>query len=734
MKSQDAPLIGLSVTQRITTVSQPSGGYVSVKLFDIKQYDDLNEIIPLKTVENGLQSIQGLAVDYLTRYKRTGFLFSSFSIPYAGAAKIDQLFGNDNEINRFKKYAYMIRGIDDASIRATCVLAGYDTALRMGVETYREISEDSIPDEMIHNIRVMVDRGITFLKDNGPVVADGMTFEGGYTELVSSGDGDYLTKDALIDFKASKNKISAQWSLQLLMYYILGLHSKHKLQYKRLTKLCIFNPYENKSYTVNISDIPEKSKYKVSQEVLGYKMKYEDYSSWEKTNGSDIESLRKFYKDRVFTNDFKISDYEDGIYDISLDDYWACLRKIDKEYANSFRPQFKHTDHVKMIIKNKYIMFLSVSPANTYGVLNGGRVKKAYFSPEYYYENIERYAQAVKDKFGHYWQALKAISKQIKKLRPDEKYLRMEYSRYLNSLYPPGKTPMTYEHWYQSYGKTIKLSGKIHGCIVDIDYMNHIYLNPYDGTVVPYYAISMYDKDVFVNFKSLISVKRPEMLESLEKLIETDDNALVVVNGNGQSTALVLKDDKIFKKTTKVYEHDMYAVSNRLKPLEKVFYKKLIQVWYDEILNDNRLMLEDKYLPKSNSSKSASNYLGQKREQKGGRIATIIAYRNYRDIDVQFEDGLTIEKISVQKWDNGGVIHPDVKIDKKSLSLVNQKSQKERCRDKYLGMTRVMNCGMKATIIEYYGCDDITVQFEDGFIRTKIRSDHFMEGKVARDV
>ena len=43
----------------------------------------------------------------------------------------------------------------------------------------------------------------------------------------------------------------------------------------------------------------------------------------------------------------------------------------------------------------------------------------------------------------------------------------------------------------------------------------------------------------------------------------------------------------------------------------------------------------------------------------------------------------------------------------------------------------MMNCGMKATVIEDFGCNNITVQFEDGLIRRNKRRDKFREGKIA---
>lgn len=52
----------------------------------------------------------------------------------------------------------------------------------------------------------MVKRSLIFLEIYGPKIKDGLTFEGGYTKVVSAGDCDFLTRDTLRDFKVSKNK------------------------------------------------------------------------------------------------------------------------------------------------------------------------------------------------------------------------------------------------------------------------------------------------------------------------------------------------------------------------------------------------------------------------------------------------------------------------------------------------------------------------------------------------
>ena len=96
------------------------------------------------------------------------------------------------------------------------------------------------------------------------------TFEGGYTDIVSSGDGDYLTSDTLWDFKVSKDEPKSKHTLQLLMYYIMGTHSIYD-EFDTIKKLGIFNPRKNKVYIANISSISPEIIEEVSCNVIGYK-------------------------------------------------------------------------------------------------------------------------------------------------------------------------------------------------------------------------------------------------------------------------------------------------------------------------------------------------------------------------------------------------------------------------------------------------------------------------------
>lgn len=261
-----------SVTKRISMVKQPYGGYLNKKQFEITAIDDgetLNE------TENIHASLVGLAVDYLTRFMMGTSVEEAFKISLQGAMCLDLSLNSATDkkglaLKNAKKLLKGIRGLDDESVSNACKLVGYDVCFRAGVVGYKAVEEINPDSDTIGNIVIMVKRSLTFWKEYGPIIKDGFTFEGGYTDIVSSGDGDYLTKDILWDFKVSKDEPKSKHTLQLLMYNIMGCHSIHP-EFKKIEKLGIFNPRKNKIYIAKISSISSEIIEKVSTEVIGYK-------------------------------------------------------------------------------------------------------------------------------------------------------------------------------------------------------------------------------------------------------------------------------------------------------------------------------------------------------------------------------------------------------------------------------------------------------------------------------
>ncbi len=374
--------------------------------------------------------------------------------------------------------------------------------------------------------------------------------------MVSAGDGDYMTADMLIDIKCSKQSIQSKWSLQLLMYWLLGQHSEYS-KFRNVDKLCVFNPFNNESRIVSIAQIQDDVLYDVSKTVLGYKMVDDDVRSWRNVVGSDEDFARQVAMDRVESfrkTDFDVDKYTDGIYDISVDDYWTYVRTMDLAYP--LKPFFKYTNSIKFLKNNGFVMFISISSSGSMCVLNGASKRKCIHDVDYYYENLSRYGCAVLSMFSSYWKALYELSNQVKNICSDESDLLGDLSE--------------------------SRQGRVHGCIVDLDFWNHLYLNPYDGTLVPYFAHSMCDKYVYKNVESLLADKRPDMLSSFRNLLSGGCN-LLGDNKNviHREVSSVSRDNREFVRS---YETDMYAVSNRLRALQRIYDYKYVGVWYDEVL------------------------------------------------------------------------------------------------------------------------------------------------------
>ena len=105
--------------------------------------------------------------------------------------------------------------------------------------------------------------------------------------------------------------------------------------------------------------------------------------------------------------------------------------------------------------------------------------------------------------------------------------------------------------------------------------------------------------------------------------------------------------------------------------------------------------------------------LGETRMMNCGMEATIIRYGGATDIDVRFEDGAVAKNKAYGEFKKGGIAHPST-------------TAKAR-----LGETRMMKCGMKATIIRYENADDINICFEDGKVVEHKTYRAFKKGYIA---
>ena len=252
-----------SVTSRIRQIKQPRGGYIkpsTMRAVELKDRKVLNEH------ENVHYSIIGLVVDYMTRFRMGANVNDAFSISIRGAC----IAGRLSEIEGYLK---KIKSLSDVSIINACKAATFDVWYRnfFAAMLAKGASETNPDKKTIHNIKILVERCVKFWKKYGPVKVQGFTFEKkGYTDVVDAGDGDFLTKDTLWDIKVSKSKPSSNNTLQLLMYYIMGKHSK-KPEFTKIKKIGIFNPKLKTVYLLDVKDIPKSTIKTVEKDVICYK-------------------------------------------------------------------------------------------------------------------------------------------------------------------------------------------------------------------------------------------------------------------------------------------------------------------------------------------------------------------------------------------------------------------------------------------------------------------------------
>lgn len=294
----------VSVTQRISQYNretgQPRGGLINPKLLTLTQLDDEHGVLDHKQ-ENVHSSIVGMAVDYLTRLAQVrvgadeaaaGAAINVFQASLMGAMRISEAGEHPSTVNdaRDAVMSLVVAEHDDGTTRyiidktevpIACQLATYDVGLRAGLGFYNPESTLRSPDAVTTaHILSMVDRSERFFAAHGPIVADGFIFmnemqhaagqRAGYTDLVDSGDGGFLTADTLWDFKVSASKPTKDHTLQLLMYFLMGKQSELP-QFETPTHVGIFNPRMSMIHRLAVvGDAPPEVIDTIRYEVIGY--------------------------------------------------------------------------------------------------------------------------------------------------------------------------------------------------------------------------------------------------------------------------------------------------------------------------------------------------------------------------------------------------------------------------------------------------------------------------------
>ena len=230
-------------------------------------------------------------------------------------------------------------------------------------------------------------------------------------------------------------------------------------------------------------------------------------------------------------------DYKDGIYQITSQEYQDFAR--GKNMGMTFN---RHINVLYMLKKNKYYCFIHKTQKGILQLLNGGALKNLNIKDiQFYYDNMDMMIDSIEKPLYNYTEYLKKIANEIKKIG--------------------------------GYGY-------IHGCIIDIDYFNHIYVNPIDLTVVGYYALDMIYKTVYPSIPALLKDNCPMLYSSYEKLIEGNKTNLLVSQKKELNSILL----------PQVYlETDIYKASREIKKMQKLEFN-VLTTWYDIFLDTKQLM------------------------------------------------------------------------------------------------------------------------------------------------
>lgn len=252
---------------------------------------------------------------------------------------------------------------------------------------------------------------------------------------------------------------------------------------------------------------------------------YRNYSDNQVGYYNENPKLKFFYLENEY--DY-FSDYEDGIYEITGEQYNDFYR--GKNIQMDFT---REVNILYMLKKNGYYCFIHESKGGSLSILNGGALKKLDEKDvNYYYDNMDRVVDYIKKPLDDFTQFQKQISDEIKKIGGN---------------------------------------GTIHGCIIDIDFYNHVYVNPVDMTVTGYWAQDIVFKQIYSNVPALLKEKCPEIYNTYQKLLKSNEKSLIAIKGNITHGTSVLPE--IYLDT------DIYKASREIKKMQKLS-SNILSTWH----------------------------------------------------------------------------------------------------------------------------------------------------------
>ena len=225
------------------------------------------------------------------------------------------------------------------------------------------------------------------------------------------------------------------------------------------------------------------------------------------------------------------SDYENGIYEITAQTYQDFMR------GTNISMTFNRILHILyMLKKNGYYCFIHKNKQGLLSILHGGALNRLeYKNIQYYYDHMDQMIATIKTPIDKYTAFQKKIAGTIQKIGGD---------------------------------------GRIHGCIIDINFLTHVYVNPVDLTVTGYWALDMFQKVVYPNIPSLLKEQCPQIYANYQKLIEGKRTNPLIPKQKQTELALM---PQLYLDT------DIYKASREISKMQRLG-SRILTTWNEDLL------------------------------------------------------------------------------------------------------------------------------------------------------
>lgn len=366
------------------------------------------------------------------------------------------------------------------------------------------------------------------LKNSIYVILGGLGFSG-YNEKFNANNGIY---GECIDRKAEINESRKFETLYNRLTGILAKHNSIVLTHTPKKDWCS-NSLPEKNF-VYVSGHTHKSYFYDDGEFRIYA---DNQIGYKNTN----PHLKTFALD----DDFDLfSDFNDGIYEITPEQY------KDFYLGKHIPTEFNQKCYLYMLKKNGYYCFICKAKNGNLSIMHGGAPKAlAEKDVQYYFDNMDAMISTLKTPLDKFTAYQKQISDLVKKIGG---------------------------------------SGIIHGSIIDIDFCNHIYVNPMDLSITGYCASDMVNKVVYPSVPALLEENCPKLHREYLKQIE-----------RGSKNALAPSTRRSEKLSPQMYfDTNIYFASREIKKMQRLD-ANILSVWHEEIL------LNREFTPRQLQSKNA---------------------------------------------------------------------------------------------------------------------------------